>query len=119
MRKMQALVVSLAMFGALGVVAGSAHAQAVEAPASDPKLWVGGHLGLSPIGTLKAEVMGMSASSDAATAFEIGGRLEFQVAPMISIGIAPAILLGVKVKDAKDSASQLDLPLRIAVGGEV
>lgn len=119
MRNMQAFVVSLAALGVLGVFAGPAHAQAVADPASGPKLWLGGHLGLSPFGTLKAEAMGMSASFDAATAFEIGGRLEYQVAPLVSIGIAPALLFGVKEKDASDSSSQLDLPLRITVGGEV
>jgi outer membrane protein with beta-barrel domain len=120
MRHMQAFVVSLVAFGIVGMIApGSAHAQAVADPAAGPKVWIGGHLGLSPIGTLKAEVMGTSNSTDAATAFEIGGRLEFQVAPQVSIGVAPAILFGVKGKDASDSASQLDLPLRIAVGGEV
>lgn len=120
MRHMQAFVVSLVAFGVVGIVApGSARAQAVADPASDAKIWVGGHLGLSPLGTLKAEAMGTSDSTDAATAFEIGGRLEFQVAPLVSIGIAPTILLGVKSKDASDSATQLDLPLRIAVGGEV
>jgi outer membrane protein with beta-barrel domain len=123
MRHMQAFVVSL-VTGALAVAApGSAHAQAVAnpvaEPVAEPKMWAGGHLGLSPIGTLKADAMGMSASNDAATAFEIGGRFEYQVAPLISIGVAPAILFGVKAKDANDSASQLDLPLRIAVGGEV
>ena len=120
MRHMQAFVVSLVAFGVVGIVApGSARAQAVADPASDAKICVGGHLGLSPLGTLKAEAMGTSDSTDAATAFEIGGRLEFQVAPLVSIGIAPTILLGVKSKDASDSATQLDLPLRIAVGGEV
>ncbi len=119
MRKMQALVVSLAAFGVPGVFAGSAHAQAVTDPASGPKLWLGGHLGLSPLGTVKAEALGMSVSNDAGTAFELGGRVEYQVAPFLSIGIAPAILLGVKAKDATDSASQLDLPLRVAIGGEV
>lgn len=120
MRTMQAFVVSLIAFGVVGVVVpGSARAQAVADPASDPKMWLGGHLGLSPIGSLKAEAMGTSNSTDPATAFELGARFEFQVAPLVSIGIAPTILFGVKGKDENDSSSQLDLPLRIAVGGEI
>ncbi len=120
MRHMQAFVVSLVAFGVVGMVApGRAHAQVVADPAPDAKMWVGGHLGLSPIGSLKAEAQGMSNSTDPATAFELGGRFEFQVAPLVSIGIAPTILFGVKGKDENDSSSQLDLPLRIAVGGEV
>ena len=120
MRKIQAFVVSLVAFGVVGVVApGAARAQAVAEPESDTKMWVGGHLGLSPIGSLKAEAMGMSNSTDPATAFELGGRFEYQVAPLVSIGIAPTILFGVKGKDENDSSTQLDLPLRIAVGGEV
>jgi len=120
MTKIQVFVVSLIAFAGVGVVApGAARAQAVAEAASDTKMWVGGHLGLSPIGSLKAEAMGMSASTDPATAFELGGRFEYQVAPMISIGIAPTILFGVKGKDENDSSTQLDLPLRVAIGGDV
>lgn len=120
MRKIQAFVVSLVAFGVVGVVApGTARAQAVAEAAPDATMWVGGHLGLSPIGSLKSEAMGMSRSTDPATAFELGGRFEYQVAPMISIGIAPTILFGIKGKGENDSSKQLDLPLRVAVGGEV
>jgi hypothetical protein len=117
---MQALVVSVISIAVVVVVApGPAHAQAVADPASDPRLWVGGQLGLSPIGTLKAEVSGTSASVDTATAFEIGGVVGYQVTPLLSIGIAPAFRFSIKAKDDTDSATQLDLPLRVAVGGDV
>ena len=120
MRHMQAIVVSIVAFAVVGVVApGPAQAQAVADPASDPKLWVGGQLGLSPLGTLKAEVQGMSASVDTATAFEVGGVVTYQVTPLLSIGIAPAYRFSIKGKDDTDSATQLDLPLRVAVGGDV
>jgi hypothetical protein len=117
---MQAFVVSLVAFGVVGMVApGRAHAQAVAEPASEAKMWVGAQLGLSPIGTLKADVAGMSLSADTATAFEVGGRFDYQVTPLLSIGIAPAYRFSIKGKDDTDSASQLDLPLRVAVGGDV
>jgi hypothetical protein len=124
MSQLQAFVVSLVACGVVGVVApGSARAQAVAVPAAGPKMWVGGQVGVSPIGTLKGESPGVSLSADTATAFEVGGRFEYQVTPLLSIGIAPAFRFNIKVKDkvkdADESASQLDVPLRIAVGGEV
>jgi hypothetical protein len=120
MKHMQAFVVSLVACGVVGIVApGRAHAQAVADPAAGPKMWVGGHLGLSPIGSLKADAQGMSTSTDPATAFELGARFEYQVTPLISIGIAPAVLFGVKGKDETDSASQLDLPLRVTAGSDL
>jgi len=120
MRHVQAFVVSLIACGVVGVVApGSARAQEVAVPAAGPKMWVGGQVGVSPIGTLKAEVQGTSLSADTATAFEIGGRFEYQVMPLVSIGIAPALRFNIKGKDDTDSASQLDVPLRITVGGDV
>ena len=120
MRHMQSFLVMLVALGVVGIAApGSAHAQAVADPAEGPKMWVGGQAGLSPIGTLKADVAGMSLSADTATAFEIGGRFDYQVTPLISIGIAPAIRFSVKGKDDTDSASQFDVPLRVAVGGDV
>jgi outer membrane protein with beta-barrel domain len=120
MRHIQALAVSLVAFGAVGVVApGSAHAQAVADPASGPRMWVGAQLGLSPIGTLKADVAGTPVSGDAETAFEVGGRFEYQVTPLLSIGIAPSFRFHIKSKDDPDSESQLDVPLRIAAGWDV
>jgi hypothetical protein len=119
---MQAIVVSIVAFAVVSVVApGPAQAQAVADPASDPKLWVGGQLGLSPIGTLKAKVQGMDVSDsvDTATAFEVGGVVSYQVTPLLSIGFAPAFRFNIKEKDGTDSATQLDLPLRVAVGGNV
>ena len=120
MRHMQAFVVSLIACGVVGVVApGSARAQEVTVPAAGPKMWVGGQVGVSPIGTFKGDSSGVSLSADTATAFEVGGRFEYQMTPLLSIGIAPAFRFNIKDKDADESASQLDVPLRIAVGGDV
>jgi len=118
MRNIRSVIVSFAFVVAAIVAPGLAHAQGMT-ESHDAKLWLGGHLGLSPIGTLKAEALGTSASVDAATAFEIGGRAEYQIMPLLSIGFAPSIMLNVKAKDADNSSSQLDLPLRIVAGGDV
>jgi hypothetical protein len=87
--------------------------------AVEPALWLGGQLGLSPVGTLKVDAQGASGSADAATALELGGRLEYAVHPMISIGFAPALVFNVKGTNDNTSGSQLDLPLRVHVGGLV
>jgi hypothetical protein len=118
MRNIKSVVVSFALLVAVAVAPRPAQAQGMT-ESQPARIWLGGQLGLSPIGTLKAEALGTSISSDAATAFEVGGRAEFQVTPLLSIGFAPSILLNVKGKDADNSGSQLDLPLRLAVGGVV
>jgi hypothetical protein len=94
-------------------------AQAQGGDAAEPELWVGGHLGLSPLGTLKADAQGAMASADAATALDLGGRVDFSVLPMLSIGFAPTLRLNVKGTNDNDSGSQLDLPIRVLVGGSV
>lgn len=108
----------LLAFAAAVAGPGLAHAQGMTESAPS-KVWLGGQLGLSPLGTLKTEVLGMTASIDAATAFEIGGRAEFRVLPFLSIGAAPSLVLNVKSTEASKSGSELDLPLRIALGGDV
>lgn len=122
MRDTQALV-GFAVVGML--VPGLAHAQSATplGTVSDSKVWIGGHLGLSPIGSLEASASGggnsVSASVDAAAAFEIGGLIEYRVTPNISIGFTPTVLLNVKGTDDKDSATALDLPLRLSAGANV
>lgn len=119
MRYLQAWIVSRVASGGVAMLApAQAHAQAAQAEAA-PKLWLGGHLGLSPLGTLQADVAGTPLSADTAVAFEIGGRFEVQVMPLLSIGIAPAILFHIQGKADTDSATALDLPLRITAGGDV
>ena len=116
MRHIHALV-GFVVVGMLSPVL--AHAQGAPGVGSASKVWAGGHLGLSPIGTIEASSGNLTLSSDAATAFEIGGLIEFRAAPMLSIGFAPALLLNVKDTSANRSGSELDLPLRVAVGAEV
>jgi hypothetical protein len=94
---------------------GRAHAQ--SAPSS--KVWAGGHLGLSPIGTLEESAFDFTATSDTASAFELGGLIELRAAPILTVGFAPTLILNVKGTDDRRSGSELDLPLRVTLGSEV
>jgi hypothetical protein len=96
------------------IAPGRARAEAVE-----PNVWIGGGLGLSPVGTLKSGIQDESNSFDASTALGINGLVEFRVAPNIAIGFAPTLLFNVKSGEDRDSANILDLPVRVAVGGQV
>ena len=91
-----------------------AHAQARE-----PRVWIGGGFGISPSGTLKTTVNGMSSSEDASTAVSVTGIVEFHVAPNVAIGFVPTVLFNIKSGSDSDSSNALDLPLRISVGGRV
>jgi len=122
MRNNRSFVLAFVVMAA--VAPGLAHAQGMtESAAAEPKIWLGGHLGLSPIGTLKATAKGngneISDSVDTATAFELGAQFDLHVLPFLSVGLAPAVLLHVKGQDDTDSASELDLPLRVTAGGNV
>jgi hypothetical protein len=100
------------VFAALALVVIATPRSGLAAP--EPTIWLGGGLGLSPVGTLKAN----SNSFDAATAFGINGLLEFRVTPNVSIELAPTLLFNVKSRN-EESSNELDLPLRLAVGAPV
>jgi hypothetical protein len=127
MRNNRSFVAAFAFSGAFVVMAvvapGLAHAQGMTESAAEPRVWLGGHFGLSPVGTLKAtaKANGNEASNsvDTATAFEVGAHFDVKIMPFLSVGLAPAVLLHVKGQDDTDSASQLDLPLRVTAGGNV
>lgn len=123
MRKM--LVVVAGVVGVAWVSQARAQEQAQVSAVHEPehKAWLGGQMGLSPIGSLEASASngGNSAtlSNDASTAFELGGRFEYRVNPNISIGAAPGIVFHIQGTNGNDSATALDLPLRISAGGDV
>lgn len=127
MRNNRSFVAAFAFSGAFVVMAvvapRLAHAQGMTESVAEPKVWLGGHVGLSPVGTLKAKVSSqgneLSDSVDTATAVELGAHVDFRIMPFLSVGLAPAVLLNIKGQDDKDSASQLDLPLRVTAGGNV
>ena len=123
MRNNRSCIASIAFVVMAVVAPGLAHAQGMTESVAEPKLWLGGHLGLSPIGTLKAKASAqggeLSDSVDTATAYELGAQFDFRIMPFLSVGLAPAVLLHIKGQDDKDSASQLDLPIRVTAGGNV
>lgn len=94
-----------------------------QAEDAGSNVWVGGNLGLSPLGHRKIEtqVLGatVSDSEDTATAFQIGGLIEYRPIHLVSVGFAPAVILNVKDNDGNDSGSALDLPLRVTVGDDI
>jgi len=108
------LVVAVVAAGAPGVA---------QAQGTPDRLWIGGSLGISPIGSVQENVIflgtPLEASADTATAFQINGLIEYRVSPLVAIGFAPGIILHVKPGDNSDSGSALDLPIRIAVGAPV
>jgi hypothetical protein len=110
---------SVLMFVVFVAVAAPGLAQAQSEPG--PKVWLGGSFGLSPVGTLKAKVeaANLDASTDAEVAFQINGLIDFHVAPYLSIGFAPGIIFNVKGSGDDSSGSELDLPVRVTLGGPV
>jgi len=80
---------------------------------------IGGTLGISPTGKFKVEFGDDTFTADTATAVGLGGLLEYRVNRNVAIGFAPNLIFGVKGQDDDESGTQLDLPLRIAVGGPV
>lgn len=123
MRNTRSFVASFAFVVMAALAPRLAHAQGMTESVAEPQVWLGGHLGLSPIGSLKAtaKANGNEASMDfdASTAFEIGAHFDLQLMPFLSVGLAPALLLHIKSPDDTDSASQLDLPIRVTAGGNV
>jgi hypothetical protein len=84
--------------------------------AASPGLRVGAQLDLLPIGTLHIAASGESDSADASDAIGLGALAEYRVSDVVTIGFAPRYILPVKVEDAGDSGSQLDLRVRGTVG---
>ena len=101
-------------------VAAAAPGQAEAQYAPDSQTWIGGSVGLSPVGTLKSTASGgPTFTSDAAIAFQINGLLDYRVTPLLSIGFAPGIIFNVTTSEGDKSGTELDLPIRLAIGGPV
>lgn len=89
-----------------GVATGGAPAApGAEAPA--PKIWIGGGLELSPVGSVDN---GM-ASADTDIFYGVDIVALYSVTPMVAVGVAPRYLLNIKGKDQQggDSASMYDI----------
>src|SRR5262249_45349948 len=128
-------LIGLAIFTA----ASHAHAQAAPAPAPapateltappiqpvrasiEPQLepanwWLGGSMDLLFFGSIEQAMMGAGTSVDTNTTVGFGGVLEYMVSPLVSIGFAPRVLIGVRPERVYESSNQLDLRMRVAVG---
>jgi opacity protein-like surface antigen len=71
---------------------------------------------LLPLGTADGSIGTLSASADTKLAYGISGAFEYAVAPFLSIGVAPRLILNVITEDATDGDSSdkaLDLRARI------
>jgi hypothetical protein len=111
------LIQAFALLAGLSVAAvpASLYAQ----PASESGISIGGTVAVSPVGTFKASSGNVSNSVDLETAYGIGGLVEYRISRNVSVGFAPSVTLHVRGKDDTSSGTELDLPLRLAVGAPV
>lgn len=90
----------------------------VEGAASET-VWLGGSVGVSPVGSLKISSQGAELTTDTATAYQVNALVDFHLAPAVSLGFAPGVLFNVKGNTGTESATMIDLPVRLAIGGLV
>jgi len=104
-----------------GAGAGAATGGAVAADAAVmPKLWIGGGLELHPIGTISVSAGGQSADFGTdTTVYGLDVVALYAVTPLISVGVAPRYIMGIKGGNATDSATMYDLRAVGAVGKDV
>jgi len=91
-------------------------------PAPGPgTVWVGGSFGILPSGSFNEDDgMGSTVSSDLAMAYALNAIVEYQLSPLISIGLNPRYVFNVIPSDATgDAASMLDLRARVSAGQDV
>jgi hypothetical protein len=94
-------------------------APSVGSGISAARLWLGPQLDIMPSGSLNGEANGSSASFDTSSAFGLGGLVELRVARLVTLGVAPRLILPVKVSGATDSGTEIDLRARATVGNQV
>jgi hypothetical protein len=86
------------------------------AAAEPGKLAASASLHILPVGSFKYDIPGFGEGSESTDlAYGIGGQIDYQVAPAISIGFAPRYILNVitsEADDDADAASELDLMFR-------
>ena len=87
--------------------------------AASETVWLGGSVGVSPVGSMKASSQGVELTADTATAYQVNALIDFHLSPAVSLGFAPGVLFNVKGTTGTDSATVIDLPVRLAIGGLV
>jgi hypothetical protein len=109
--------------GSVSAVPGAAPApeaaSAPRAPNRRPAVRIGGELALLPLGTLTAEVGSEEASFDSVVTLGVGGVLQIPLGEIFTIDFAPRIVFNVKSEEDTDSATELDLRVRLTAGGYV
>jgi opacity protein-like surface antigen len=79
----------------------------------------GADLALLPVGKLHTVILNNDVSSDTATAFAVGATLGAR-SSLVSIAVAPRYIFNVNTSSGSgDAGGELDLRLRVAVGGTV
>jgi hypothetical protein len=80
---------------------------------------IGGELALLPLGTLTVETGSEKASFDSEVTLGVGGVLQIPLNEIFTIDFAPRIVFNVKSENDTDSATELDLRVRLTAGGHV
>jgi hypothetical protein len=97
----------------LCVLACVVHADTLRPP---PTLWVGGQIDLIPF--VRFEDLADSVPGPSESGFE--AILDYRVSPILTIGVAPRVVLGVHPNGSFDrSIYEFDLRGRITLGGQV
>lgn len=114
----------------LGVAATAAYGDPAPAPAPattatapEPQatgsLWVGPQLDIMAAGSITLAAAGNTASTDLDSALGLGGIVEYRVSPLVTVGLSPRFATPVRIHQATQSGSQLDLRARVTVGKEL
>jgi hypothetical protein len=68
---------------------------------------------MMPVGTVSLKSGPIDISNDTALAGGISARMEYDVLPFLSVGIAPRIIFNVKAEEADESVDEVDLRARV------
>jgi hypothetical protein len=84
-----------------------------------PAVRIGAELALLPLGTLTVESGSEKASFDSVVTLGVGGVLQIPLSEVFTIDFAPRVVFNVKSENDTDSATELDLRVRLTAGGYV
>lgn len=108
------------MFAVAGVgtlISSSAFAQEGNMspdPAAAPKVRVQAQIEMLPVGSFSSSEGNVSASVDTAFAYGVSAGIDYAVHPLISVGVAPRLVLNVNADGADgDAGKEIDLRARV------
>ena len=102
-----------------GALAQPAPAVSAPPPAPQARLWVGPQLDIMTAGSVTLSAAGNTASADLDNAIGLGGIAEYRVTPLVTVGLAPRFATPVRLHQANESGSQLDVRARVTIGKDV